>query len=186
MKEKHVIVINGKGGSGKDTLYQFAAKRWNSLMVSSIDPIKEAAKVLNWDGSKQLKDRKFLADLKELSIKYNDYPNTHLLNYLSVFLKNSYFEILFVCIREPDEIKKFVDSVYEKYNYNPITLLIRRNGLTNDTYGNTSDDNVENYPYNVVYDNDKTLALAETDFNQFLLNVLNARKGQGISYIFNY
>ena len=72
--KKAVIVINGRGGVGKDTLCDMAAKSFKTLNVSSITPIKEIAKMCGWDGAKDDKSRKFLADLKKLSVEYNDYP----------------------------------------------------------------------------------------------------------------
>lgn len=53
---KCIIVINGAGGVGKDTLCDFASKYYKTMNVSSVDPIKEAAYILGWKGTKQLKD----------------------------------------------------------------------------------------------------------------------------------
>ena len=39
--KKTVIVINGAGGVGKDTLCEFAEKHFKVMNVSSITPIKE-------------------------------------------------------------------------------------------------------------------------------------------------
>ena len=41
--EKTVIVINGAGGVGKDTLCEFAEKHYKVMNISSITPIKEIA-----------------------------------------------------------------------------------------------------------------------------------------------
>ena len=65
MKNKTVIVINGVGGVGKDTLCDIASKYYKVMNVSSVDPIKDAARILGWDGAKEPKDRKFLSDLKK-------------------------------------------------------------------------------------------------------------------------
>ena len=72
--EKTVIVINGAGGVGKDTLCEFAEKHFKVMNISSITPIKEIAKMCGWNGEKTDKARKFLSDLKALSIEYNDFP----------------------------------------------------------------------------------------------------------------
>ena len=42
-KEKVLIIINGKGGVGKDTLCAFAGRYFQAKNVSSITPIKEIA-----------------------------------------------------------------------------------------------------------------------------------------------
>ena len=72
---KKVIIINGTGGSGKDTFVEFCAEFARVTNISSVDPAKAAAKVLvGWEGEKDDKARKLLVDLKKLSIDYNDAP----------------------------------------------------------------------------------------------------------------
>ena len=41
--KKLVMVINGAGGVGKDTLCEFAMKHFKVMNISSITPIKELA-----------------------------------------------------------------------------------------------------------------------------------------------
>ena len=69
--EKIVVIINGKGGVGKDTLCDALSSKYTVRNVSSITPIKEIAQLGGWQGGKQNKDRKFLADLKKLFKKRN-------------------------------------------------------------------------------------------------------------------
>ena len=50
---KKVIIINGTGGSGKDTFVEFCAEFARVTNISSVDPAKAAAKVLvGWEGEK--------------------------------------------------------------------------------------------------------------------------------------
>jgi adenylate kinase family enzyme len=49
---KLAIVINGGGGAGKDTLCDMAAKHFDVVNVSSIDPIKRIARENGWNGEK--------------------------------------------------------------------------------------------------------------------------------------
>ncbi len=78
--KKRVIIINGMGGSGKDTFVEFCAKHGAVTNISSVDKVKEAAKILvGWDGAKDEKSRKLLVDLKKLSIDYNNYPTKYIL-----------------------------------------------------------------------------------------------------------
>ena len=63
---KVVIVINGAGGVGKDTLCELASLHFKVFNVSSITPIKEIASMCGWSGAKDDKSRKFLSDLKLL------------------------------------------------------------------------------------------------------------------------
>ena len=147
---KVVFVINGKGGVGKDTLCEAVSRELSVCNVSSITPIKEIAAQCGWDGSKDDRSRKFLADLKQLCVDYNDYPTAWLRVQYEEFLASDQ-AVMFVHIREPEEIKKFVDATGGRAK----TLLIRaEKRLSKSVYGNGADDNVENYDYDFIFDND--------------------------------
>ena len=73
MNEKVKIIINGCGGVGKDTFVDYCRIFANITNISSVDKIKEAAKILGWNGGKAEEDRKFLSDLKLLSTGYNNF-----------------------------------------------------------------------------------------------------------------
>lgn len=162
--EKIVIIVNGSGGVGKDTLCDFAARHFRVQTVSSITPIKEIAqKGFGWDGEKDKKSRKLLADLKELAVWYNDLPFLYLCEEYRRFLGSS-AQILFVHIREGKEIDKFKGRV-EGACY---TLLITRERNANVQWGNASDDDVEKYDYDWIYENNKPLEESEKDFCDFL------------------
>lgn len=166
--EKAVIVINGSGGVGKDTLCEMAAKRFKVENVSSITPIKEIAAMCGWNGQKDDKSRKFLADLKRLSLEYNDYPTLWATEKYDEFL-SSECEIMFVHIREPEEIAKFVKSTGGAAK----TLLIRGGErMKRGAYGNAADDGVENYSYDYYFDNDGTLEEAEVGFISLMSKIL--------------
>ena len=165
--EKTVIVINGAGGVGKDTLCEFAEKHFKVMNISSITPIKEIAKMCGWNGEKTDKARKFLSDLKALSIEYNDFPTLWAKEKYSEFLASDN-EIMFVHIREGEEIAKFVKATGGKAK----TLLVRGGErMTKSNYGNASDDGVENYPYDYYFLNDKSLEEAEKAFIEFLKTI---------------
>lgn len=164
--EKVVIIINGSGGVGKDTLCDFAGKHFKVQTVSSITPIKEIAKKdFGWDGKKDNKSRKLLAKLKEISVEYNDLPFRYLCKTYNRFLK-SRAQVLFVHIREGKEIDKFKKHVIGSC----YTLLITRKSNKSIQWGNASDDNVAEYDYDMIYENDKILEEAERDFCDFLLH----------------
>lgn len=157
---KLVIVINGAGGVGKDTLCDLAAKHFKVNNISSITPVKRIAADCGWGGEKDDKARKFLSDLKRVLVEYNDYPTAWAHSEYKKFL-NSEDEVMFVHIREGEEIKKFVIAT----NGAAKTLLIRGGDrMTKSNYGNASDDLVENYAYDYYYVNDKTLDVAEEEF----------------------
>ena len=167
--KKATIVINGAGGVGKDTLCDLASKHLKIRNISTITPIKELARMADWDGRKDDRSRKFLADLKELCVNYNDFPtNWAKAQYLDFLTTDE--QILIVHIREPKEIAKFVaatDGVAK-------TLLIRALSRQRKVaYGNAADDGVENYYYDYYFDNDGSLEEAERNFTKLMTEILN-------------
>lgn len=173
MMGKAVIIINGHGGTGKDTLCGFADGIYSTRNISSVEPIKEIAREYGgWQGEKDEKSRKFLADLKQLFTDYNDLPCRYLVREYEKFLESD-AQVLFVHIREGKEIDKFRQYV----DIPCIALLIRRNSVRQQ-WGNESDDNVEKYAYDYCYDNDKELSEAETDFQQFLKEIMERICGE--------
>ena len=81
MRRKNKICITGNC-SGKDTFVSLVREcmeerlNQNNLVdnFSSVDKVKEIAKIIGWDGKKTEKDRKFLSDLKLLCTEYNNMP----------------------------------------------------------------------------------------------------------------
>jgi len=170
MSNKKVIVINGRGGCGKDTLCDITAEHYKVRNVSSITPIKELAAQAGWDGNKDPKSRKMLADLKQLFVEYNDLCNNYVVNHVKEFAVSDE-DIMFVHIRECDEIKKFIASASDVPGVDCISLLVRR--TTDDGYGgcllgNSADDDVEKMSYDFIYENNKTLEELPKDFIGFL------------------
>ena len=166
--KKIAIVINGKGGVGKDTLCDGAAERFAVKNVSSITPIKEIAKLCGWGGAKDDKSRKFLADLKQLCVDYNNYPTAWLKERYDEFLASDE-QIMFAHIREPEEIAKFVSATGGVAK----TLLIRANErLAKNVYGNAADDNVENYAYDFYFDNEGDPEQMRADFCVMLEKII--------------
>ncbi|MBQ8529320.1 MAG: hypothetical protein IJ459_06240 [Clostridia bacterium] len=168
---KAVIVINGAGGVGKDTLCDLAEKHLKIRNISTITPIKELARMCGWNGAKDDKSRKFLADMKQLTVAYNDFPTNWAMGVFREFMTTDE-QILFVHIREPEEIAKFVKATdgFAK------TLLVRGGErMKKSHYGNAADDCVENYSYDYYFMNDKSLAEAERNFLALLAEVLDCK-----------
>jgi len=143
--KKIIIIINGTGGSGKDTFIEFVRKFAKVTNFSSVDKVKEIATLIGWDGKKTEKDRKFLSDLKKLTTEYNDMAFNSIKNAVESF-KTSENELMFIHIREPEEIKRAAEAFGAK------TLLMKKVGLSNIT-SNYSDANVENYDYDFYVEN---------------------------------
>lgn len=169
--KKAVIVINGAGGVGKDTLCDAAATRFKTRNISTITPIKEIAAQCGWNGAKDNKSRKFLSDMKRLCADYNDFPTNWAKAQLEQFLQTDE-QILFVHIREPEEIRKFVDAT----NGVAKTLLVRGGERFKQRfggYGNISDDGVENYTYDYYFDNDTCIEDAKSRFIEYMDRILS-------------
>ena len=162
--EKIVIIVNGSGGVGKDTLCGFAGEEYAAESVSSIDPIKKLAALCGWDGGKDDRSRRFLAELKRVCAEFNDLPTKYLTEKYNDFLKGESV-ILFVHIREKNEIDKFKACVSAPC----VTLLVRRGGGTR--WNNDADGNVENYNYDYYYNNNLPLNEAKDDFINFLRKI---------------
>ncbi|NLY19647.1 MAG: hypothetical protein GX045_12140 [Clostridiaceae bacterium] len=170
IRDKLAVVINGMGGVGKDTLCEIIGKYYKCINVSTITPIKQIALQHGWNGEKDLKSRKFLADLKRAFADFNDLPNRYLVGEYNSFLESNN-QIMFVHIREKDQIEKFKQSI----NGNCITLLITRSKSDKNeaVFGNDADDLVEDFEYDYYYDNSLTLEEAERDFLLFFQGIIN-------------
>lgn len=147
-----IIVINGCGGSGKDSFIELFKKQMPLLCVknlSTVDQIKKCATFLGWNGEKDEKSRKFLSDLKDISAKYNDGP----FNYIKKYIEGTkgYYDVFFIHSREPEEIEKFVEE------FNALTIFIDANKRVPHISSNHADDEVENYNYDYYIDNNGSL-----------------------------
>lgn len=159
--DKKVIIINGTGGSGKDTFVQFCSEFANVTNISSVDKVKEAAKILvGWNGEKDEKSRKLLVDLKQLSINYNDAPTKYVEEQYDLFQKSD-SEYLFIHIREISEIKKIKKMLKAK------TLLVVNPRIALIT-SNESDGNVYKYNYDYIIENNGTLEDLKLKARQFI------------------
>ena len=72
--DKLVVIINGSGGVGKDTVCDAAAAFWKTRNISSITPILRVAESAGWDGVKTPASRRFLSELKQSCTEFNDLP----------------------------------------------------------------------------------------------------------------
>ena len=151
MINKKVIILNGRGGVGKDTFVDLCGEFCRALHTSSVKPIKKLAEEIGWDGTKDEKSRKFLSDLKDLTTEFNDYPFNWLCNEYETFMSDmNLYEVLFIDIREPKEVER------AKQAFNAITALIKNKNIPL-IVSNHADREAENYNYDYVINNDNTL-----------------------------
>ena len=111
VKKPKVVIITGSPESGKDTFFEMCGKFANVRSVSSIEIVKKAARMLGWTNGKRPQDRKFLQELKALSIWYNNQPYEMLSWAYENACKEGELDILFMHVREADEIEKIIDTI---------------------------------------------------------------------------
>lgn len=170
-----VVIINGKGGCGKDT---FVTMCRDILCgdhignISTVDFVKKIATECGWDGTKTPENRKFLSDLKDLLTEWNNVPFNKVVEAVAIhsmlaaergIYNNS---VIFIHCREPKEIKKLVKGL------DAITLLIRRDAAESIEQMNHADNEVLNYEYDYVIPNNGTLSELRARAEMFLRECL--------------
>ena len=120
MSDIQYIIVGGFPRSGKSTFVSYCREILGenyTLDISTVDLVKSLAIKAGWDGTKTPKNRKFLSDLKQLLIEWNDVPYKDVIK----TAQNKREELdtygithtlyVFIQCREPEEIQKFVDRV---------------------------------------------------------------------------
>jgi len=148
VKVGNSVIINGHPQAGKDTFAEACVKELakrgsKAQIVSSVDRVKEAARVLGWNGVKDDRSRAFLSDLKDIYTKHYNGP------YYDCLAALEKAEVTFMMIREPEEIKKIYQTV------GSLRVLVTR--LRGDSgtppFSNHADRRVNECPYDVVIHN---------------------------------
>lgn len=159
--DKLVVIVNGRGQVGKDTLCDYYGHLYPSRKYSAIEPIKKIARSCGWNGQKDEEGRKFLSDLKNLVTKYSDLPYKKIVLAYKRFLESDK-KVWFLMIREPDEIERVKRYILDTGGH-CATLLIRR-ADNERLWGNMADDGVYEYAYDYIFDNYAPLEAAQYDF----------------------
>ena len=107
----------------------------------------------------------FLSQLKADCTEFNDLPFRYCTEQLQIFAEND-AELLFVHIREPEEIERFRQTA----GVNCKTILVRRPTLeqARGQLGNRSDDGVAAYTYDAEFLNDGSLEELPAKVHDFL------------------
>lgn len=162
--KKRIYITNGMARCGKDTFATFLNEFVPTLKYSSIDRVKEIAKLCGWNGGKTERDRKFLSDLKMLTSAYSDMPLNAITSKVVDFLEDDKYQVMLIDIREPEEIQK----VKELLGAN--TILIENNRVEH-IHSNIADANVFNYTYDYVVENNGTLDEFRENVRKFYENI---------------
>jgi len=174
-----VVIVNGKPGVGKTT-FEFMCEqilgRAYCERRSTVDKIKEIAAEGGWKGGKELKDRKFLSDLKDVFTEYNDMPLNDILRFANGWEDDlGYYgvlhhpHVLFVDDREPEHI----DRLKRAFNNSAITLLIRRPGDEDVETSNHADAGVFDYDYDYIINNDGNIHKLRDEAQRFLNSIFS-------------
>ena len=172
-----IYILNGKAGSGKTTFFKLIKEKCRNYVYnySTVDLVKKVAYGCGWNGSKTPENRKFLSDLKDLLIEWDDVPYKDCLKEIKriTSLADIYDMehddwAIFIDCREPKEIQKFVDRLGAK------TIFIDRK-IEDYNASNHADAEVENFDYDMVINNNGTLE----DLAAVAMNFI---KTEGIKY----
>lgn len=167
------VVVNGVPRSGKSLFVKYCLDELGDFgdENSTVDFVKHLAILSGWDEVKTPKDRKFLSDLKDLLIEWNDVPYKKVVeekNYFSESLgSESDKGVFFTHCREPKEIQKFVDRE------NAITVLLRRATEESAEQSNHADANVFDFDYDYTIFNNGTLEDLKNSASVFLYLIQN-------------
>lgn len=136
----------------------------NTKNYSSVDKVKEIARMVGWDGTKDEMSRKFLSDLKILTTNYNDMPFKAMKTVVDDFIRDDKHKVLFLHIREPEEIERV------RKLFNAKTVLILRDSVKH-IKTNVADANVFEYKYNFTVENHGTMEELRSKAHNFLITV---------------
>lgn len=166
-----IVIINGRPGVGKDEFVKCCQNHYHwCLNISTVDFVKEVARICGWNGEKTLKNRAFLSDLKFLLTEWNDVPYQKVKHEIDLFrcqIKNFDFNpeeegIVFVHCREPEEIARFCNEM------DAVALLIRRPIIEYNETSNAADEGVFDFNYDYTIVNDGTLVDLDNTAIDFL------------------
>lgn len=151
------------------------------MTYSSVDHIKEVAKMLGWNGKKDERSRKLLSDLKDIATEYNDLPMDLMRRFVNAQRENN--DAIFLMIREPHEIER------AKREFDAITLFVTRPDVAAIT-SNHADRDVGLATYDEVIVNDGTLDDLQKKADVFMYAVkvgaFKTSKSSGCAYSDTY
>ncbi len=166
----YIFVLNGSPRSGKDTLTDFFSEYGFVYHFSYVDVVRDMLKSIHIDFSHKTDgDRQLIESICNALEKYDDVPMKHLCsnvrytidveNWRNLNHSNSAF--IFVDIRKPDNIKRFIKEFPET-----ITLYIEDGKDINNV--TESDASVRDYEYDYCIENTGTLTEFKSAVSNFI------------------
>ena len=147
-----IYIVNGFPGCGKTTFERAVCSLVEkSAIRSTIDPIKDVAWELGWDGEKDEKGRRFLSELKRITTEYCDYASVKIIKEVDEILEEYPDCVVFIDCREPENIKKLCAW------FNAKSVLVRRASVENKEWNNYSDSHILDYDYDIIIENNGDL-----------------------------
>lgn len=196
-----IVIINGAGGNGKDTFIEAAGKKCAAMNISSITEVKNACETLinsveqynstTWsinpkDEMLQKSDayRSFLHDVKTAWIKFCNGPAESMYSEIRRTIDAQIhgmeaYDVIFLHIREVDEIAKVRDYLIQQMGLIVLTVLVR-GWVAASNYTNSGDADVENFTYDMTISNRSTLDMWEIQANMFAERISQANALYGI------
>lgn len=162
-QDKKILITNGSGGSGKDTMVQIMSRYIEVEKISSIDLFKKMLEPYTIDYTttygKDENYRKLLSTVKSAFVNFNDLPAKEMHQAIVDFMNWSDKKILVIDIREPKEIKKLINIAPSTADIKTILII---NDNVADIKSNEADNSVYDYaPYDYIIDNNDTLEVLE-------------------------
>lgn len=184
---RQILIINGSGGVGKDTFVKQLATFVNVQHDSIVNPVKEIASLVGWQGDKTETSRKFLADLKMLVDNYNDYNYASMASKMKRFLESGIdekdgicpvkksslpLEIFCIDMREKNQIER------AKLEFGAKTVLVTRASVDQITT-NHADAGVYDIHYDYHISNDGDLNDLRESAARFLITLSKELQANG-------
>lgn len=144
--------------------------------LSTVDFVKEVARICGWKGKKDKKDREFLHDLKEAMEKWDNIPNKKVLEDAENIIKNylGLNHLFFVNIREPQSIESFSQLVMEQGYETPIKILMESNMSSNEVDSIVQE--IKSIKYDKIYKNNGTLKDLANTAGDFIEEIIHAKR----------
>lgn len=167
---KQIFILNGVATSGKNTFVDFCKCFADVHHYSYVDFARnKIAPLCGYKGEKSDKERDFLSNLNDILEKYYDLPFKDITEQVESFLQlddESKLHILFIDIRAPHVIRRACQAFDAK------SVFVDNNRARLIT-SNHTDANVKKYKYDIVIDNNGTLADLKTKAEYFCKQLEN-------------